>query len=145
MAITDVFYFPFHKVTDEYPKNSVVTQFGNGYSFASAPVGPPQITFHLDFQAMWWWTIGSPDGPFHRTFSPPDIPGCNIAQLIDFYEAQQLYGTFTYPHQVRGNVGVRFARPLVTPKSITERLGFSSGYFGHLVEPFQIDLILQPT
>ena len=130
---------------DEYPKNSATVQFGNGYQFASAPVGPPQLTFHLDFTAMAWFTLGIPDGPVDRTYSPPTIPGINIAALIDFYEAHQLYTTFTYPHPTRGNVTVRFARPLVTPKNITGALGLHYEHYGHVVEPFTIDLILQPS
>jgi hypothetical protein len=143
--MTDVFFFPFHKVQDEYPKNSVTTQFGNGYSFASAPIGPPQIMFHLDFPTMFWFTARSPDGPINRTFSPSITPGLNLAALVDFYEAHQLYNTFMYPHPTRGNVITRFSKPLITPKNLPQVLNFYEGYWGHMVEPFQIDLILQPT
>jgi hypothetical protein len=142
---TPVFFFPYHTIQDEYPKNSVATQYGSGYSFASAPVGPPQIMFHLFFDIMFWFTDTTPDGPIHRTYSPIKFPGMNVAALIDFYECHQLYGTFIYPHAARGNVLVRFNKPLVTPRNLKTPPGMFDSLWAHSVEPFQIDLILQPT
>jgi hypothetical protein len=141
------FSFPTHLVTDDFPKNSSVTAFGNGYTFASAPVGPPQITFHLEFKTMCWFTTGTPNGAFDRTYSPAVMPGMNLAALIDFYAAQQLYNPFWYPHQVRGSVLVRFGKPFTTPKSVTGSLIYvaADSRWAHFTEGFNIDLVMQPT
>jgi hypothetical protein len=133
------FEFPWHTVQDEYPKNSVITQFGNGYSFASAPVGPPQMTFHLFFDAMWWFFDSA--GTLDRFFSPEDLPGVNIAVLDDFYATHQLYTSFRYYHPSRGMQTVRFAKPFVMPRGVKGNMSTYDQYSAHQVEPFQIDLI----
>ena len=144
----NTFPFVYHTVRDEFPKNSVVTQFGNGYSFASAPIGLPQLTFHLSFKMMCWFTTGSPEGAFNRTYSPSSLSrgSVNLAALIDFYAANQLYQPFIYNHQVRGAVTVRFAKPFATPEGLPGVLYTTpDGLWAHPVEPFQLDLIMNPT
>lgn len=126
----DTFDFPYHIVEDQYPTSSTVTQFGGGYQFASKPRGPDQITFKLNFKAMWFFET-SP-GVLDET-SQPQI---NMKVLVDFYETHRLYEPFTYPHPRRGNLVCRFAKPLAVPKGI-------EGGKGQL-EAFVVELILQP-
>lgn len=147
MTTYPTFNFPLHSVQDEFPQNSVATRFGNGYSFSSAPVGPPQLVFHLDFVCMAWYTTGSPAGAFDRTYNPTALPGLNLAAMIDFYAAQQLFNPFWYPHQVRGNVLVRFSKPLTTPKSIKGAVfpQTSDNKWMHLTEQLSLELTYQPT
>lgn len=118
----ETFNFPFHTVEDEYPASSATLKFGGGYQFASKPRGPDQITFKLNFKAMWFGSA-----PNAQT---------NMQLLVDFYEAHRLYEPFIYPHPRRGNLTVRFSKPLNVPKGVEKG--------GGQTDPFQLELILQP-
>lgn len=124
------FDYPYHSVEDRYPENSKTVQFGNSWEFASKPSGPPQIQFRLQFEGMFW--IFDSNNEVDRTTDPQ----INMAHLVDFYEAHQLYEKFTYPHPVRGDVTVRFAQPLIVPRTRLDSGGFT--------DPFEVVLRMQP-
>lgn len=126
----ETFDFPLHVVEDQYPESSATVRFGGGYQFASKPRGPDQITFKLSFDAMWFYE--SSPGVVDATVNPK----INMQVLIDFYEAHRLYQPFIYPHPTRGNVVVRFAKPLAVPKGVKKGNG--------VLEAFQVELIQQP-
>lgn len=123
------FAFPYHTLEVAHPESSVTVRFGRGWSFASKPKGPNQVTYRLKFRLMKFFL--NPDGSFDKVTQP----AINMALLEDFYLAHQLYEPFTYPHPALGNITVRFARPL--EYSIMEE--------GHgATEPFQLELLTQP-
>lgn len=126
----ETFDFPFHTVEDEYPASSTTMKFGGGYQFASKPTGPDQITFKLNFKAMWFYE--GPPGTVDATSNPK----INMQKLIEFYEAHRLYEPFEYPHPRRGTLTVRFAKPLKVPDYVEKGRG--------QLQPFSVDLILLP-
>lgn len=133
--------FPYHSVGDEYPESSTLIRFGGGYSFATKPKGPDQITFHLNFEAMFWW-INIINRSIDRTFNSQ----INCASLQDFYEYHRMYELFTYNHPSRGQTAVRFAKPLPPFKSMPDKITYNrlANRAGHQIEPFTVDLIMQP-
>ena len=137
----ETFNFPYHGSPKEtYPNSSQVVQFGKGYRFASKPKGPDQIVFTLPFNMMQFFENVSIDpGPpivVTRTVNRTKMPLYNMQLLIDFYERHRLYKKFIYPHPRRGNVVVRFNKPLEVPATLQDGLG--------VTEPFTVELILEP-
>lgn len=132
------FCYPYHTPTDAYPQSSQKIKFGYGYEFASKPKGPPQISFTLNFKAMFWWFTKA--GNISRDVNPT----LNIASLIDFYEAHEMYEPFIYSHPTRGDIICRFNKPISTPKSIEGLITYDNGFSGHQVEPFSLELMAQP-
>lgn len=124
-----IFDFPYHRVSDEYPESSTTMKFGGGYEFATKPRGPDQMIFKLAFQGMW----------FYEANGAVDIatnPQINMRRLEMFYEEHRLYEKFEYPHPRRGMRVCRFKKPLITPDGIPGANG--------LVQSFTIELISQP-
>lgn len=134
----ETFNFPYHFVQDRYPESSTVVQYGKGYRFASKPRAPDQIVFQLDFTAMWFFedvTYDSYGMPF-RVLNANTEPRRNMQRLIEFYERHRMYKKFIYPHPRRGNLTVRFNKPLEVPKVVHDSMG--------LTESFKVELILEP-
>ena len=134
------FDFPYHRLSDEYPESSKSLSFGGGYSFASAPKGPDQITFHLDFEAVWFWfTIDGVPNSFVQ-------PSINALRLQEFYEEHRMYKPFLYLHQTKGRRVVRFLKPLPRLSPIPEKTTRCDTTLarGHQVQPFSIQLIDNP-
>lgn len=134
------FDFPYHVPTDEYPQSGYNVSFGRGYSFASAPRGPDQLIFHLQFEGMFFWYNTS------NVLDAAVRPELNVRRLQMFYEARRMYETFDYQHPIRGLVAVRFNKPMPQLKPMKHMviLDQASGARGHQVESFQIDLVMQP-
>lgn len=124
-----IFDFPMHTIEVKYPQSSTTVTFGGGYDFVSKPNAPDQVRYTLHFETMKYFV--DPYGAVDRLINPT----WNIAALEDFYREHRLYEKFVYPHPVEGNLIVRFGTPL-TFKSI------KGG--GGAVEPFSIELVLQP-
>lgn len=120
------FNFPYHKCRTEYPQTSNPVQFGNSYTFASKPAGPPQRTFVLSFKAMRWYMNGS-------SVDVATNPTRNMGALDAFYQDHEMYKAFVYPHPVYGNLNVRFAEPFKQPDTTEGGTGES--------EPFELKLI----
>lgn len=141
----DTFDFPYSTPQDEYPTGATV-KFGRGYSFASAPDGPDEVTVHLNFPAMFAF-----QAVFNGPFDPTVEPQLNIHALEDFYKAHRMYLPFYFQHSRLGQVICRFNKPLVMPKPVKS----SPGEFGTYawggktwrsfqMEPFDIELLMQP-
>lgn len=125
----DTFNFPMHSFETVYPESSTKITFGGGYEFASAPKAPDQVKYKLHFATMVYFT--NPNGSVNRLLNPT----YNIATLEDFYKEHRMFKKFIYPHPADGNLTVRFAKPL----SFKQKPGGLG-----TIEPFTIDLILQP-
>lgn len=128
----ETFDFPFHVPTHSYPKGDSF-KFGRGYEFSAAPQLPIQRRFRLHFNTMLWYfneSTGEIDGSVE--------PQTNIKVLIDFYELHMTHKKFIYPHQVFGNLIVKFATdaPFEVPKGMEGGSG--------AVEPFELVLVEQP-
>lgn len=134
----ETFTFPYHSVIDRYPDSSPAMQFGKGYRFVSKPRGPDQIAFVLNFPHMWFFeTITNPGQPTEtRTVNNTKEPLRNMQRIIEFYERHGLYKKFVYPHPRRGNLVVRFQKPLEVPEVERDMMGKT--------ESFKIEMILEP-
>lgn len=128
------FDFPYHGApSDQYPESSNVVQFGKGYRYVTTPRGPDQIIFTLSFPGMFWYVQSN--GTIDRSLNE----NRNMAALIDFYEAHRMHQYFLYNHPSRGEIRVRFYKPLVVPKTMrsdSRRMG--------VTEPFDVQLIYEP-
>lgn len=123
----DTFNFPYHKTRTEYPATSNAIQFGQSYTFATKPVGPPQRTFILSFKGMKWYMNGS-------SIDLSTNPTRNMGAIDAFYQAHELYSVFIYPHPIYGNVNVRFAEPLKHPDVEEGGTGVTNGFEIKLIE-----------
>jgi hypothetical protein len=128
-----VFDFPYHRVSTTYPESSIRVRFGRSYQFASKPNAPPERLFKLRFPTMKYYTKWEEGEEVLDTTINPKL---NLYVLEQFYQAVELYGTFTYPHPVHGNLTVRFSKPLVLPEGRENGNGAS--------EEFDIELIEVP-
>lgn len=125
----ETFDFPYHVPEVRYPQSSTTMQFGRGYEFASKPPAPDQVKYLLHFSTMKFFL--NSNGSINYALEPK----INMGKLLQFYEAHRLYEKFEYPHPIYGTKSVRFATPLAY--KIKEQ-GCAT------VEPFTIDLVLQP-
>ena len=124
-----VFNFPFHSPTHVYQKGDSF-QFGRGYQFNAAPLLPMQRTFRLTFKGMCWFQ--NAQGQYDPTINPQ----LNIYTLLQFYEAQFTNLPFTYPHDVYGQLTVKFsaANAFEVPKTIDGGTGMTEGFEMMIVE-----------
>lgn len=126
-----VFDFPYHRVSTEYPESSIRVRFGRSYQFASKPNAPPERIFKLRFPTMKYYTTIVDDVEVLDTVTNPQI---NLRVLEQFYQDVELYGTFTYPHPVHGNLTVRFSKPLIIPEGQPGGNGASQEFDVELIE-----------
>lgn len=129
MALVATFNFPLHTLETEYPESGQRVRMGRGYEFATRPRGPDQTVFTLTFKAMWFFFLTN--GSVDRA----KFPTRNMQLLDDFYQLHRLYEPFVYPHDILGNVNVRFKEPL-RYKVLEAGRGQT--------EPFSVKFILQP-
>ena len=132
----ETFSFEFFVPTHEYPENNQIS-FGGGYSFASKPDLPVQRTFKLKSEGLFWYRQGS-------NFSRLNLPTKNILCLNDFYEAHLMWKRFILPHEVFGNLVVRFSSPFSMPSTRPGIPSVKSGFEEYLTEPFELRMIEQP-
>ncbi|BAQ50285.1 hypothetical protein [Methylobacterium aquaticum] len=142
----ETFDFPYHSPNDEYPGGSTI-KFGRGYRFAARPLGPDEVIVHLNFPTMFF---------FQRYAGEPMladvVPQLNIRALDEFYKRHRMFEPFNYPHPILGTVIVRFNKPLIMPKKSGSSPGEVGGYRApdgtayrvHQVDPFDIELLIQP-
>jgi len=102
----ETFDFPLFTWTTRYPESSTKVKFGRGYEFASKPKGPDQVTYILHFKTMKFFTNAA--GAVVTTTHPK----INIARLEAFYNRVQMWEKFLLPIPGKGNITVRFAKPL---------------------------------
>jgi len=136
--MSQTFSYPFYTIGDQYPESSTNVRFGRGYSFASKPDGPDQLIFQLDMQGFAWWVNSA--RVINRTINPE----INAGHIQDFYEFHRMFQPFFFNHPTRGQVTVRFNKPLPRFKSIPEAVIVQNGFRGHRIESFPIELILLP-
>lgn len=122
------FDFPYHTVETENPESGFRGQFGNSYTFTSAPTAPDQRLFTLDFPAMKFFV--------DENNQVTDLvnPQYNMYALIKFYHNYKLHKTFTYNHPVYGPVLVKFQKPLKEPKVMAGGFGVTESFTVQLVE-----------
>ncbi len=125
----ETFNFQFYVPTHKYPEG-VQVQFGRGYSYASEPQLPLQRRFILNFNGLRWFKNGQ------GVWSSSPSPTMNILALDEFYARHRMDKRFILPHEVFGNLVVRFAAPFEMPMG---RQGGSG-----LTEPFQLQMLEHP-
>lgn len=110
-----VFDFPYHKQSTEYPESGTRVQLGGNYIFTAPPSGPDLRRFTLKFETMVYYV-----GPTHSAATPSvDLvknPQINLGRLEKFYNDHKLHKSFIYPHPVYGNVECKFQKPLKIPE-----------------------------
>jgi hypothetical protein len=126
----ETFDFKFYSVVPgAYPAGDTV-QLGKGHQVGVKPLLPIQRTHVLEFSSLQW--IKDSGGVIVSDIRPTE----NMLALIEFYEAHMMWRRFTFPHEIYGDMEVRFKDPLVPPKAITGGSGWT--------QPFEITLIEQP-
>lgn len=139
----DIFDFPYHKPNDEYPGGTMI-KFGRGYSFAAIPSGKQETICHLNFKSMFIYQ--NLDGSFNYDVDPQ----LNVFALETFYINHLMHLPFQYKHHRRGFVVCRFNKPLIMPKPVDSpdmvggKLVGGVAYRTQQVEPFDMDLLVQP-
>jgi len=126
----ETFNFNYHTITHNYPKGDSF-KFGKGYEFSAAPQLPIQRKFRLYFGSISWF---KKDGVWDPTVEPTN----NALALIQFYERHYTYKKFIYPHELYGNLTVKFATdsPFEVPKSLKGGSG--------VTEEFDLTFVEQP-
>lgn len=119
------FYVPNH----EYPEQAQI-RFNKGYVFTGAAELPLQRIFTLSFEGLLYFKQG-------QVFDATSQGSKNILHLEAFYLRHRMDRRFILPHEIYGNLVVRFSAPFVMPKA---RAGGSG-----LTEPFQVKMIEHPT
>lgn len=125
-----IFNWPYFKCATLYNENSTRVRFGNGYTFSARPDGPPQRTFKVRFEVLYWETMEN--GLVTDTIRP----NTNLYRLVLFYQDVELWKSFWFNVPGIGPVLVRFAKPLQIPEG-------TSGGTG-AVGPIELELIEQP-
>lgn len=125
--VRTTFPFPYYSYTTRFNENVEQVKFGNGYTFASQPSGPPQQSFKLRMQGMSWQR--QPSGGLDVLTSRDT----NVGRLVEFYREVECWKPFIWQHPIYGNMLVRFLRPLDIPYQIPGGSG--------VVEPFEIEFI----
>lgn len=122
-----VFDFSVHVVSHSYPQRGTQVQLGGNWTFSTEPRGPVMRTFTLRFDLMRWFKNGS-------VFSSTIEPTLNLLRLDEFYREHELFKDFIYPHELYGNIVVKFAQPLVIPEAKKDSHGAVLGLTVTLIE-----------
>lgn len=117
-----------HTFTTEYPESGFKLQFGNSYTYAEGPTSPDQRIFTLSFPMLKYYTDSG--GVVDATINPT----LNMLALENFYLEHKMWKTFVYPHPVRGNLNVRFNKPLKVPAGIPDGGGAVGAFSIELIE-----------
>lgn len=125
--VRTTFPFPYYSYTTRFNENVEQVKFGNGYTFASQPSGPPQRSFKLRMSGMSWHRLESGGIDVYRNRAT------NVGRLEEFYREVECWKPFIWQHPIYGNMLVRFLRPLDIPYQIPGG--------GGVVEPFEIEFI----
>jgi hypothetical protein len=125
------FLFPFHRVTTRYQNNSDQVQFGNGWTFTSKPISPPQRQFTLTLDGMRWQF--DDEGNIDTVTNAAN----NAGALDAFYLQVQLGSRFYYNHDIYGQLIVRFFKPLELPEVL-------KGSLYNVLSPVTVELLELP-
>ncbi len=126
---TQIFDFPFHKVSTRYPVRGVQLQLGGGWDYSTEPTTPIARSLVLSFATMKFF-----ENP--ESLVNPELQ-ISASHLEDFYIEHELHKPFIYPHPRWGNLITKFEKPLDLPEGITNGDG--------ALKPFQIFLKESPT
>lgn len=129
MPTLQTFDWPYYALQVIYQDNSVRVSFGRGYTFAARPEGPPQRIFKLRFEAL-MWELGS-----NGLIDTAVRPSTNLARLIEFYKAHEMWKSFWWNMPGHGWVVARFNKPLDVPYQMAGGTG--------AVGPIELELIEQ--
>lgn len=125
------FDFPYHVPRTSYPEDQTV-RFGGGYTFATKPDEKMERTFTLSFTAMKYYF----DQNTNRWDDYTTNSNNNAHALEKFYIDHRMYKRFIYPHDVLGNIVVRFKKPLEMPQGVMGGTG--------VLPPFEVQLVEHP-
>ena len=112
-----VFNFPFHTCTVRYPKRGAQVQLGGSYTYAVKSAAPVARTFQLSMDVMKWHKNAS------GILTPLIQPQENVMALDNFYQEHELHQDFIYPHELYGNVVVKFGEALEIPPAKRDSFG----------------------
>lgn len=123
-----IFNFPYHVCTVRYPKRGTQVQLGGSYTYSVKPSAPVSRTFNLTFDLMKW--VRNAQG----ILSPVPEPELNLMRLDNFYQNHELHEDFIYPHELYGNLVVKFLEPLEIPPAKRDSFGSVLGVSVILIE-----------
>lgn len=106
-----VFDFSAHAVSHSYPQRGTQVQLGGNWTFATGSKAPVMRTFTLRFNVLRW--VRGSNGLINST----EDPTINALRLDEFYREHELHKDFIYPHEIFGNIVVKFAQPLNIPEA----------------------------
>lgn len=124
----ETFNFPFHVASISYPERGSPITLGGNWQYSSKPSSPPMRTFQLTFPVLQW--IKSSAGVLTSSIDPE----INLLRLEQFYNRHELYKDFIYPHELYGQLIVRFSQPLVIPPAVQDSFGTVKGLSVTFVE-----------
>lgn len=122
------FEFPYHVCSVKYPKRGAQVQLGGSYTYSVKPAAPVARTFVLTFDLLKWIK----DGAGILTAIPD--PELNLLRLDNFYRAHELHTDFIYPHEIYGDVVVKFGEALEIPPAKRDSFGSVFGVSVVLVQ-----------
>lgn len=126
----DTFNFEWYRIQPgQYPNGSNV-QMGKGVEFGVKPLLPIQRTFILKFSGLLW--LKNDGGTFDSSVQSTR----NILKLLEFYEAKLCWQRFVLPHEIYGNLNVRFKDPFAPPDSIEGGSGLTQPFDMTVTEQF---------
>lgn len=127
----ETFNFEFYTVTHMYAQGNAV-QLGKGYAYGVKPIDPEPRTLTLKFQGLFYFR-----SPSDYSIDQTTQPTRNIMKLDQFYRTHKMWKRFILPHELFGNLNVRFSKPFQMPEA---RAGGSG-----LTMDFQLEMIEQPS
>jgi hypothetical protein len=114
-----VFNFPMHKVSVEYPARGKAVTLGNNWDYTVKSHTPVAKKFTLTFAGMKFFEPTKILTAFQKRYS--------LQALEDFYLAHELHDSFLFEHERYGSVVVKFMQPLVIPEGLTGADGVHTG------------------
>ena len=114
-----------HVAVEIPPEEPNVVTF-NGWDFTAKPAVPYRRKFRLIMTGMRWY-MGS------GALDVSTDPTMNAGRLLNFYQTNRRYGTFSYAHEYLGTITCRFAEPLQIPPALVNSNG--------LIDSFEVMLV----
>lgn len=124
------FDWPYHTITINYPQRGSQVKLGGNWTYATKPNAPMMRNIQLNFAMLQWFRNEA------GQLSSLVEPELNLMRLEEFYLEHELYKDFIYPHELYGNLIVRFSQPIVIPSAMG-----SDGVVPNIV----VQLVEQPT
>ena len=121
-------FAPNSHVAEEIPPEQGNAVSMNGWEFTSKPSVPYRRKFKLTVSGMRWIMNSTQDALDVAT-----NPTLNAGRLLQFWQDNLMWDTFTYDHEYLGTITCRFAAPVSVPKAIPNSNG--------LVPDFDITLV----